>query len=270
MADGIVQSARQGRQDSYDLAGDITKKVRVDIPDFDGIIDPKVFSDWLAILEHYFDWYDMTDERKAKFAVMKLVGQAQIWWTGVEHDFRLAGQLDLMWEEMKLRLKRKYLPLHYEVGPFDDMNSLKQGGMTVAEYMNKFEELKIRCGGTESSAQALSRFRLGLRPEICKELMGRDIYTVDNAFQAALKFEKSLQQPLIKRFNTQVGEIVSRRFATNGKPYKSAATQATFKPAQTKTKAPMVDERNKNKHGCFKCCMKGHMARTKMAVLSAV
>ena len=110
---------------------------------------------------------------------------------------------------MKLRLKRKYVPLHYEADLFDDMTSLRQGGMTVAEYMNKFEELKIRCGGTESSAQALSRFKLGLRPEIRKELMGRDIYTVDNAFQTALRLEKSLQQPLLKMFNTQGGGVNS-------------------------------------------------------------
>ncbi|XP_071906087.1 uncharacterized protein [Coffea arabica] len=193
MAEEIFQSVRQGRQDSYDFSGDITKKVRVNIPNFDGKIGPKVFSNWLATLQRYFDWYDMTDERKVKFAIMKLVGQVQVWWIGVKHDLRLAGQLDLMWEEMKLRLKRKYMPLYYAADLFDDMNSLRQGGMTVAEYMNKFEELKIPYKGTKSSTQVLSRFKLGLRPEIRKELMGRNIYTVDNAFQIVLRLEKSLQ-----------------------------------------------------------------------------
>ena len=137
---------RQGKGATYDLAGDITNKVRVDIPDFDRRIDPKVFSDWLATLKHYFDWYDMIDDRKVKFAIMKLAGQAKC---GGQESSRIFDlQLDLAWEEMNLHLKRKYVPLHYEANLLDDMNSLRQGGMTVAEYMNKLKELKIRCRGT--------------------------------------------------------------------------------------------------------------------------
>ena len=79
------------RCDYCDKARDITKKVRVEVLDFDGRIDPQVLLD-LPTLERYFDWYDMSDERNVRFAVMKLIGQAQIWWTGVEYDHRGARQ----------------------------------------------------------------------------------------------------------------------------------------------------------------------------------
>ena len=40
---------------------DITKKVKVNAPEFDGRMDPNVFSDWLVSIEEYFDWYEMID-----------------------------------------------------------------------------------------------------------------------------------------------------------------------------------------------------------------
>ena len=48
----------------HNKAGDTMKKVRVEVPNFAGTIDPLVFSDWLASLESYFEGYDMSDESR--------------------------------------------------------------------------------------------------------------------------------------------------------------------------------------------------------------
>jgi len=34
---------------------DIIRKIKIDPPTFDGILDPKIFSDWMADLNYYFD-----------------------------------------------------------------------------------------------------------------------------------------------------------------------------------------------------------------------
>ena len=52
------------------------KKVRVEVTYFAGTIDAYVFSDWLASLESYFEGYDMSDESRVNFAIMKFIGQA--------------------------------------------------------------------------------------------------------------------------------------------------------------------------------------------------
>lgn len=57
---------------------DITRRIRIGTPTFDGHQDPKAFSDWLQEIDHYFEWYDMTEERCVRFARMKLVGPAKI------------------------------------------------------------------------------------------------------------------------------------------------------------------------------------------------
>jgi len=35
-------------------------------------------------MDHYFDWYNMSNERRIRFAKMQLVGQARKYWTNVE------------------------------------------------------------------------------------------------------------------------------------------------------------------------------------------
>ena len=54
----------------------ILKGVKIKAPSFDGQLDPTRFLDWLADIDHYFEWYDMSDEQRVRFAKIKLMGQA--------------------------------------------------------------------------------------------------------------------------------------------------------------------------------------------------
>ena len=60
------------------------RSIRLDAPTFDGNLDPKIYIDWESDLDQYFEWYEMSEERKFKFAKMKLVRQARLFWGNVE------------------------------------------------------------------------------------------------------------------------------------------------------------------------------------------
>ena len=60
------------------------KEIKVEAPSFDGQMDPTKFMDWLANMDHYFEWYDMSEERRVRFAKIKLVDQAKLYWTNHE------------------------------------------------------------------------------------------------------------------------------------------------------------------------------------------
>jgi len=47
---------------------DITEKVKVDVPSFDEKIDATTFSNWLVAKEDYFDWHEMFDIERLRFA----------------------------------------------------------------------------------------------------------------------------------------------------------------------------------------------------------
>ena len=88
--------------------------MRLEVLDFEGRVDPMVFSNWIASIEEYFDWYDMTNDRQVRFAKMKFVGLAKVWWFGVENVIRSIGQPPIdTWQEMKVKLRRKYMPVNY-------------------------------------------------------------------------------------------------------------------------------------------------------------
>ena len=68
----------------FDPNDRIIKGVKVEAPTFDGQLDPTKFLDWLVDKDHYFDWSDMNDERRVRYAKMKLLGQAKLFWNRQE------------------------------------------------------------------------------------------------------------------------------------------------------------------------------------------
>ena len=129
------------RYEPYDTTSDITK-IRLKVPNFDGRVDPTVFSDWISSIK-YFDWYDiMADDTRVKFAKMKPIGLVKVWWFGSENDIRRLGQQPIgTWQEMKAKLQEKYKPTNCRDKLCEQLANLKQGSILMAEYMQKFDEL---------------------------------------------------------------------------------------------------------------------------------
>jgi len=51
---------------------DIIHKIKIDPSTFNGILDPNIFSDWIADLDYNFDWYRFTEESRVRLARMRL------------------------------------------------------------------------------------------------------------------------------------------------------------------------------------------------------
>ena len=64
---------------------DIIRKIKIDPLTFDGVFDPKIFSDWMAYLDYYFDWYRFTEKARIQFARMRLQGQVGLLELGREN-----------------------------------------------------------------------------------------------------------------------------------------------------------------------------------------
>ena len=82
---------------------------------------------------------------------------------------------------MKEKLKSKYLPVSYRQWMLDEWQNLKQGSKPVSDYIAKFDEYMSRCDIREDESVTLSRFRVGLREDLQRELILRKIYTIDDA-----------------------------------------------------------------------------------------
>ena len=51
---------------------ELTKQMKVDVPDFFGNLEPNAFEDWLIAIEDYFDWFAVLEYRKVHYVRMKL------------------------------------------------------------------------------------------------------------------------------------------------------------------------------------------------------
>ena len=54
-------------RDLVDPDDRVMRSVRVEASSFDGSLDPIVYLDWEADMNHFFAWYEMTDARKVRF-----------------------------------------------------------------------------------------------------------------------------------------------------------------------------------------------------------
>jgi len=67
---------------------------------------------------------------------------------------------------------------------------LTQGNRLVSEYIRKFDQFLVRYGENESGALVLSRFRSGLKDELRRELIVRDISTLEQAIQVIQELDQ--------------------------------------------------------------------------------
>ena len=174
--------------------------INVEAPTFDGRLDPKAFTDWIREMDHFFEWYNLSDDRKVRFAKMKLIGRAKLFWQSTEQR-RQPPVTD--WVEMKEILKEKYLPQSYQGDMLDKWNNLRQGSKPATEYVAQFEEYLMRCNIREDERMTLSRFRHGLNDDLRKELVLREVGTLDQAYTFVQNYEMVSKPSFGRRFESR-------------------------------------------------------------------
>ena len=84
--------------------------------------------------------------------------------------------------------------------------------MSVAEYMQKFDEIKTKSQFFEEPCQTLARFKTGLRANIRREILRQPVYNVEHAFQVALDMEEYLRDPITRKNGSQVKEASFKKY----------------------------------------------------------
>ncbi|GJX05544.1 reverse transcriptase [Tanacetum coccineum] len=103
--------------------------IKVDIPEYDGKLDPDEFVEWLRTVERVFEYKHTKEENKAK-------------------------------------LKQKFLPTYHIQNSFSQLHTLKQGTCTAEEYSHEFEYLLMKCDVPEGDPQMLVRYLGGLEARV--------------------------------------------------------------------------------------------------------
>ena len=89
---------------------------------FSGNLNPDELIDWINELEEYFEYENIKDLDRVKYAQTKMKGHAKIWWQEVQLEGNIRGKGKIMkWDRMVNKLKKQFIP----VDLFKKMQGLK-------------------------------------------------------------------------------------------------------------------------------------------------
>ena len=188
--------------------------VKVDIPDFEGKSHPDDFIDWLHTVERVFEIKNLSDEQKVKLVAIKLRKNASIWWEHVKSRRIKKGKSKIRtWEKMRGKLMAKFLPVHYKQEAFIEYHNFTQKGLTVEQYTNEFELLRMRCDVSEEDEQIIARYLAGLRPEVADVVYLQQYQSYEDVCRLAMKVESQQKRRFLgSKFNSRaVGRELEKR-----------------------------------------------------------
>ena len=208
-----------------------------------------------------------------RLAAVEFTGYAALWWKNIVDTRRMDGEAEIQtWQEMKRVLRKRFVPAHYKQELFMHLQTLRQGGKIVDEYIQEFEMLKIRSGAIEPPEQTMARFVSGLKYEIAciVELQWYD--TLEDAMQLALKTERQRRSNPYKAANSRFGSS-NKSYSSDIKAVEKSTVVTDVREDRNiadKGKGVFGGENKRETPGssggktrqikCFKCLGFGHIA----------
>ncbi|KAL5556109.1 hypothetical protein UlMin_038345, partial [Ulmus minor] len=260
--------------------------------EFEGSTNPLEAEEWLYSIQTILDFMELNDQEKVFCASYMLKREARYWWETVKsrRDVRT-----MTWEEFVAEFNRKfYNPSAMRALQTEFLN-LKQGKMTVAEVVRRFEQLARLCPYIILTEEQRTQRMLDMfRPNIALAIESGGIppTTVAECIERAFRAEHRLDQ--IREERGRMFEARSRSGGQGNNYINRAQSQndGQFKGQSNKRKGNFSESRNTKpqsskeyaatsackkcrrthygecKQGtnmCFKCGMEGHYARNCIA-----
>ncbi|XP_075473373.1 uncharacterized protein LOC142504383 [Primulina tabacum] len=162
-----VQGRGQGR-DQRVVEGAYDKFKKMNPPEFVGSPDPLIAMEWVKAVEAIFDYLNFDDKDRVSCAVFLLTKTARIWWEATKVAINVQT---LKWNEFKDLFYDKYFPSDVKARKVKEFLELKQGTMSMNDYILKFEEgcLFVPFIASNDKDRA-EHFMRGLRAEIRRDV----------------------------------------------------------------------------------------------------
>ncbi|XP_074271803.1 uncharacterized protein LOC141595737 [Silene latifolia] len=161
-----------------------------ELPEFVGGTDPEDYLDWERKIDRMFDFKDLSDEKRCKYAILRLSRGASLWYEGLKARRSRAGKEKLAsWESLKDKLRKRYVPATYKLGVYRKIADLMQNKLSIAEYIDEFEKLILMGDLEENEEQKMSRFLRGLNRNIANSVELYPYADFDTLCNLCLKIE---------------------------------------------------------------------------------
>jgi hypothetical protein len=134
-----------------------------------------------------------TDREKVLFAAHQLFGTATNWW---ETYYNTHADVDsITWNEFKARFRNHYVPRGTMKLKKKEFADLKQGGMTVSEYLNSFIQLsRYAPDDINIDEKKQDMFLNGLNDDIQFQLLNTDYVDFQHVVDKANVIENKIKE----------------------------------------------------------------------------
>ncbi|XP_042454998.1 uncharacterized protein LOC122039050 [Zingiber officinale] len=199
--------------------------------EFKGTTDPIVVEGWIRALERIYDFMQLTDTDKVRCAIFMLRDDARVWWEGARLTVDFST---LTWAD------------------------LKEGDLTVAEYVRRFERGRYFVPMIVSQPiEKLKHFTKGLRAVIRHDVRLSRVTTFRETVDQALMSESDR--------NVMVKEAQNNRLSYQGRDQQEPAEGTTSK-VENKVWCPKCEKIHAGQcltgiDVCYMCKKAGHFAR---------
>ena len=161
-------------------------------PTFTGGGDPMVADHWFMQIENILEAMEITSNAtRIRLAAFQLEGEARVWWRWV----KTSRDLEVMtWAEFQELFMGKYFPETAKHAKAQEFLELRQGAMTVMDYVARFTELARFADDYVATDMAkVRRFENGLKLSIRARIVGLRLQDMDSMVGTALTIERDIE-----------------------------------------------------------------------------
>ena len=151
--------------------------------------DPIVADHWFMQIEKVLEAIKITsDATRIRLTAFQLEGEAQVWWRWA----RTSRDLEAMtWAEFQELFMGKYFPVTARHAKPQEFLELKQGAITVMDYVARFTELARFADDYMATDMAqVRRFENGPKLSIQARIVGLRLQDMDSMVGTALTIER--------------------------------------------------------------------------------
>ncbi|GAU12300.1 hypothetical protein TSUD_142090 [Trifolium subterraneum] len=238
---------------------------RMSPPEFVGEFIPSKAREWIQRMGDILDSMQCSEAERVNFATRFFRGNACNWWESTK-NFMMANQIEMNWTNFRCLFINHYVPESFSYKMEKELQELKQGSMSVAEYTMKFNELiRYAADGPEAPTEAwkIKKYRMGLRADIAHVVTMQPIANFGDLIQRSYHAEAGLEEIRKGR-----GEVMQKRkdhgkFNAHLKPKGSPSKgKHTYSPRSlcncSECGFPHEGECPRAKGVCYYCRQPGH------------
>ena len=187
-------------------------------PVFSKIVEPLDADDWLRTIANNLEVAAVDEADKVLFATHFLAGPARTWWE-TTRDTVAAGHV-FTWEDFVARFRKYHIPQGVMGMMRDKFLKLKQGGMSVAEYWEKFTTLsRYAPEDVNTEVKKKERFLNGLHDELQCTLVVIPFPDLESLADAAMMMEHKRQSASDNRKRKMLMQGGPSASRTRSSPY---------------------------------------------------